>query len=170
MHFYEDGLTDDRITERLKRAYYKLAEKNKNFEVVLIYLSDTHHTFSKNIESFWEKFKTMPWLALPFKDPNHKKLKRVFEYELIDDYNDVYAAPTLIIFGAFGEFINPYGADIILYADVQAYPFNRDKLATLEVEKIKELKMEMLLDPHIVCTSKDGREVSTFNDLLHPCW
>lgn len=148
MYFYEDGLTDDRITERLKRAYYKLAEKNKNFEVVLIYLSDTHHTFSKNIESFWEKFKTMPWLALPFKDPNHKKLKRVFEYELIDDYNDVYAAPTLIIFGAFGEFINPYGADIILYADVQAYPFNRDKLATLEVEKIKELKMEMLLDPH----------------------
>lgn len=159
LYFYEDGLTDDRITKRLERAYYKLAEKNKNFEVVFIYLSDTYHTDWTNIESFWEKFKTMPWLALPFKDPNHKKLKRLFGYELFRDYNDVYAAPTLVIFGAHGEFINPYGVDIILYADIQAYPFNRDKLAKLEVEKIKELKMEMLLDPRTVCTSKDGRQV-----------
>lgn len=96
-----------------------LAENNKCFEVVLIYLSDTSHTDSTNIDSFWEKIKTMPWLALAFKDL--MKLKRLFEYELFQDYNDIYAAPTLVIFGAHGEFINPYGADVMLYADIEAY-------------------------------------------------
>ncbi|KAL8102377.1 putative nucleoredoxin 1 isoform X3 [Apium graveolens] len=150
--FYEDGLTNYRcagITEQLKTAYKEMAEKKENFEVVFLYLYDTSATlYRTNEESFWKTFKTMPWLALPFKDSNHKKLKRIFHYP--DDLSGGPQVPTLVIFGPNGEFVDPCGADILEEFGTFAYPFTRKKVAQLETKMAKELKLEMLWDPNTV--------------------
>ncbi|KAL8094135.1 putative nucleoredoxin 1 isoform X2 [Apium graveolens] len=150
LYFFEDGFTDDELTLKLKMAYKELAKNNKNFEVVLLYLYDTLGTLhSTNEESFWKIFKTMPWLALPFKDPNHKKLLRIFGYP----HDNIYrtgpeSVPTLVIFGPNGKFVDPCGADILMEFSISSYPFTRKRLAQLETEKIKDMKPEMLWDPN----------------------
>lgn len=58
----------------------QLAQR-KNFEIVLVYIHDAFLSFEQSSEnSYWETFKTIPWLALPFKDPVCKKLQSVFRY------------------------------------------------------------------------------------------
>lgn len=158
LYFYEDGITDDEITIKLVRAYKELAKKEEKFEVVLLYLYDTHGTFDcTDKESFTKKFETMPWLALPFKDPNHKKLKRIFYYPW--DVDSSVRVPTLVIFGPHGEFVDPCGADILMNFELAAYPFTRKKLAKLHSEKMKELKLEKLWDQITVFRGKDGSQV-----------
>ncbi|XP_063942572.1 probable nucleoredoxin 1 isoform X2 [Daucus carota subsp. sativus] len=156
LYFYEDGVTDEELTVKLKTAYKELAKNKEKFEVVLLYLYDTLGTIhSTNEESFWKFFETMPWLALPFKDPNHKKLKRIFGYP-----NNLYGpepVPTLVIFGPNGKFVEPCGADILINFGISAYPFTRNRLAKLETEKVKELKLEMLLDPNTFFKVKKDR-------------
>ncbi|KAL6574715.1 hypothetical protein OROMI_012000 [Orobanche minor] len=160
LYFYEDGLTNYRrfvFTAQLEKAYKELKSK-ENFEVVLVYLSDTRgNPYSTNEESFWNTFKTMPWLALPFKDSNHK-LKRIFGYP-----NDLFGpeeALTLVIIGPNVEFVDPCGADILEQFGTSAYPFTRKKVAKLETEMIKEVKLEMLWDPNTIFRVKnDGLEI-----------
>lgn len=166
LYFYEDGLTDDELTIKLKMAYKGSAKTKENFEVVLLYLYDTHGTLhSTNEESFWKKFKDMPWLALPFKDPNHKKLKRIFGYP--DDLNGPERPPTLVIFGPNGEFVDPCGGDILMKFGAPACPFTRKRLAKLETERAKEVKLGMLWDPNTVFrVEKYGSEVSSSGNLL----
>ncbi|XP_074350614.1 putative nucleoredoxin 1 isoform X2 [Apium graveolens] len=166
LYFYEDGLTDDELTVKLKMAYKGSAKTKENFEVVLLYLYDTQGTLhSTNEESFWKTFRNMPWLALPFKDPNHKKLRRIFGYP--NDLNGPERPPTLVIFGPNGEFVEPCGGDILMDFGAHACPFTRKRLAKLETEKIKELKLEMLWDPNTVFrVVKDGLEASSFSNLL----
>lgn len=102
----------------------------------------------------------MPSLALPFKDPNHKKLIRIFGYpNILDDGEE---APTLVIIGPNGEFVDPCGADILTRFGIPAYPFTRKNLAKLETEKAKELKLEMLWDPSTIFRVQGiGLEVSS---------
>ncbi|XP_074342715.1 putative nucleoredoxin 1-2 [Apium graveolens] len=72
LYFYEEGFSDEKITEELQMAYKELARNNKKFEVVLVYRFDGLRTWGyKSDESFWKTFKTMPWLnfkiaAYPF--------------------------------------------------------------------------------------------------------
>ncbi|KAL6528168.1 hypothetical protein OROHE_015118 [Orobanche hederae] len=81
LYFYEEGKTLKKLTTFIELAYKEFAKKKKEFEVVLIYLHNTEHTCGyTNEESFSKTFKTMPWLALPFKDPTYAKLKRFFGY------------------------------------------------------------------------------------------
>ncbi|KAL8093829.1 putative nucleoredoxin 1 isoform X2 [Apium graveolens] len=167
LYFYEDGLNhngqsslaDEKLRNKLEMAYKELAKNKEQFEVVLLYLYDTCGTVNCTTEeSFWKIFKTMPWLALPFKDPNHKKLIRIFGYpNMLDDGEE---APTLVILGPNGEFVDPCGADILMDFGTPTYPFTRKKLAKLETEKAKELKLEMLWDPNTIFrVNKDGLEI-----------
>lgn len=88
LYFYEAAKTD-MLTAELKKAYKELAGKKEKFEVVLLYLNDTCYTdryHNHNEESFWKVFKTMPWLALPYKDPNLKKLEKIYEHTRVDSF------------------------------------------------------------------------------------
>ena len=156
LYFYEDGVTDEELTVKLKTAYKELAKNKEKFEVVLLYLYDTLGTIhSTNEESFWKIFETMPWLALPFKDPNHKKLKRIFGYP--NSLHGPEPVPTLVIFGPHGKVVEPCGADILMEFGISAYPFTRNRLTKLETKKVKELKLEMLLDPNTFFKVKKDR-------------
>ncbi|KAL6575569.1 hypothetical protein OROHE_000946 [Orobanche hederae] len=143
-------------------AYKELAKMNKNFEVVLLYLYDTCGTVNCSSEdSFWKLFKSMPWLALPFKDRNHKKLIRIFGYP--NKLDDGEEAPTLVVIGPNCEFIDPCGADILMRFGIPAYPFTRKNLAKLETEKAKELKLEMLWDRNTIFkVNKDDLEIPLY--------
>lgn len=160
LYFYENYFPSSK--QDIIRVYEELAKIKVNFEVVLIYLTDTPYTYDcTNEESFWKAFKTMPWLALPFKDPNNQKLKRVFEFHPEFDDDNFDLRPLLVIFGPHGEFIEPLGDRILGVYPV--YPFTREKVAKLETEKIQKLKMEMLWDPNTVFRRTDGSQVSSFD-------
>ncbi|KAL6544898.1 hypothetical protein OROMI_023760 [Orobanche minor] len=160
LYFYEDGFTDDYV---LKRAYEKLKKDNQNFEVVLIYTPNTSENkfYCASKESFWKTFKTMPWLALPFKDPNETKLKRILEYSLayMEPHKNPDDVTRLVIFGPRCEFIEPFGANILDHFDLSAYPFTFVKVVELEIEKVNDMKLEMLWDRNTIFTGKDGSEV-----------
>lgn len=158
---------DESLTDKLEMAYKELAKLNEQFEVVLLYLYDTYGTVNcTSEESFWKKFKTMPWLALPYKDQNHKKLIRIFGYP--DMLNDGEEAPTLVIIGPNGEFVDRCGADILMHFGTPAYPFTRKNLAKLETDIAKELKLEMLWDPNTnFKVTKHGLQVSSLDNLFN---
>ncbi|KAL6512427.1 hypothetical protein OROHE_020039 [Orobanche hederae] len=151
--------SDPWCTQELKLAYEVLIKNKENFEVVLIYVYDTEDTCNcTSEESFWKTFKTMPWLALPFRDPSYRALKRFFGYPCDrDDW--LPKAPQLVIFGPHGEFIEPWGADILTKFKFPAYPFTRDKVVKLEIDKVKDLRLEMLWDENTVFRRTDGTKV-----------
>lgn len=135
-------------------AYEEFRKNKKNFEVVLIYDDSTY----KNKESYWEIFKTLPWLALPYNDPNNKKLTRIFKHSS--------RKASLVIFGPHGKFIDPYGAEILHNFGIGAYPFTCAAAVKLEIEKTWDFRLEMLGDPSTVLSSKDGYKVSCINMLV----
>lgn len=143
-------------------AYEEFAKKKIAFEVVLIYLYDTERTCCyANEESFYKTFKSMPWLALPFRDPAYRKLKRLFG--LNADEDQLVQTPSLVIIGPHGEFVEPWGAEILTSFKPLAYPFTREAVAKLETDKIKEMKLEMLWDRNALFRRNDGTEVSSFD-------
>lgn len=166
LFFYEDNDSYN-VAEELKVAYEELARNNKKFEVVLIYLTDTNYTWKcTNEEKFRETFKTMPWLALPFKDPIHKKLKRLFDHPQIVRPDHPKKAPSLVIFGPYGEFIEPCGAEVLSKFGVSGYPFTREHVVKLETKMVGEMKLEMLCSPTTVFQRKDGSKVIIFIFLM----
>lgn len=167
LYFYEEppvGESPDDLTPKIEVVYRELAKKGENFEIVLIYAHDTVYTYDITTEvSFQKTFSTMPWLALPFKDPNCKKLQRIFDHpEHLKDLGPE-PDPTLVIIGPHGNFIEEFGADILLKFGIAAYPFTRESAAKLEAEKAKRLKLEMFWrDPNTLFRQKDGRSVSFY--------
>ncbi|XP_074345760.1 putative nucleoredoxin 1 isoform X1 [Apium graveolens] len=158
LFFYEDDYSYN-FAEELKVAYEELARNNKKFEVVLIYLTDTYYKCEcTDEEKFRATFKTMPWLALPFKDPTHKKLKRLFDHPQIVHPDLPKKAPSLVIFGPHGEFIEPCGAEVLSNFGVSGYPFTREHVVKLETKKVVELKLELLCSPTTVFERKDGSQ------------
>lgn len=163
LYFYHVDVANNSLTETLKFAYEELAKINKKFEVVLVYITESRlygrRSYCK--ESFCKEFETMPWLALPYRDECCKKLRRVFKISDngIDDPNK------LVIIGPHAEFIEPFGASILLQYGIPAYPFTFKKAVELEVEKIKELKLEMLWDMKTVFRRCTGLQVN-FSDLF----
>nr|XP_017225585.1 PREDICTED: probable nucleoredoxin 1 isoform X2 [Daucus carota subsp. sativus] len=162
LYFHAGNVTEtDMLTEELRNVYENLAEKEVKFEVVLLYLCDTPITIGfRNEDSFWRTFGTMPWLALPYKDPILKKLKIIYEYPEDYNYGDDEEISKLVIVGPHGEFCEPCGADILLNYRVPGYPFTREKALELETERIKKLKLEMILETNKVLTRNDGSKVS----------
>lgn len=148
LFFYKDVEHCKKLAEELRKVYERHKE---DFEVVLVYLHFTGFTPDKLKElSFQMVFKSMPWLALPFKDPMCRKLWRIFEspYEPGDLYRDdkPRTVASLIIFGPEGCYFERHGADILMRYGIDAYPFTRDRAAELEVEKLKKLRLDSLLE------------------------
>lgn len=147
LYLYESGCTKA-LTARLRDAYKCLVEEEKmKFEVVLVYIHDSWNTLgSTNAESFMKDFGTMPWLSLPFKDPNCKKVQRVVRYPF--ELGGPQPDPSLVIVGPFGKFFEPFGAsDVLMTFGSPAYPFTRETAFYLQVRNIKKLKLGMLWDP-----------------------
>lgn len=143
-------------------AYEELARNKVNFEVVLIYLYDTGITCNCTDEgSFWKKFKTMPWLALPYRDLSYRKLMRLFCYPPL--YDPLHEATRLVIVGPRGEFIEPWGASLLDFHNILAFPITREKVAQLETDKMKGLKLEMLWGPNTFFRGKNETKVSSFD-------
>lgn len=164
LYFYEKHCFLDWNVKNIKNVYEELRQISSSFEVVLIYLYDTWGTCdTTSEESFWNTFKSMPWLAIPFKDPKCRELRRYFDYPC-RPYGPE-EPPTLVIIGPFAKFIEPWGAHIIDKFKLSAYPFSREKIAELYTEKVKELQLEMLWDPKTLFTAKDGSKVSYFDVL-----
>ncbi|XP_074355030.1 putative nucleoredoxin 1 [Apium graveolens] len=158
LYFYEKGITPDWLTASIKTAYEEFAQKKSCFEVVLVYLHCTSGTIDNTSkESFSNTFETMPWLAIPFRDPICKRMMRVFGRPYYG-YPSV-KAPSLVIIGPHGEFIEPWGADIICKFKLPAYPFTRQRVAKLDTEIVRELTLDMLLDANTTLRRKDGSKV-----------
>ncbi|XP_074369425.1 putative nucleoredoxin 1 [Apium graveolens] len=158
LYFYNDNryCTNEQFTLILKGVYEELAKRNKKFEVVLIYLYDTPDT---QIEvSFWKLFKTMPWLALPIGDSSYIKLERIFMFSWFHDYDRLDSR--LVVLGPRMEFVETFRSDILSCFNFAAYPYSREKIATLLAEEAKELKLEMLWNPNSVFGGKYRSQVS----------
>ncbi|KAL6496491.1 hypothetical protein OROGR_029749 [Orobanche gracilis] len=160
LYLYEDGYNND-LTAKLKEAYEELVLKNKkNFEVVLVYISNSWETYRTTEETFWKAFKTMPWLALPFKDPNCVKLQCIFDYPL--ELEGTRPDPSLIIIGRHGKFIELFAADVVKDFGCPAYPFTGKRAAELLAEKANKVKLEMFWGPETVFKQKHGSTHGSF--------
>ena len=74
--------------------------------------------------------RSLPWLALPFKDESCEKLARYFEHATL---------PTLVIIGPDGKTLHSNVAEAIKEHGIASYPFTPEKFAELaEIEKAEE--------------------------------
>ncbi|PON93954.1 Thioredoxin-like fold containing protein [Trema orientale] len=122
------------FTPKLISIHHKikqmLAEKHgsndpdEDFEIVFV-SSDHDQT------SFDSYFDSMPWLALPFGDPNIKNLVKHF---------DVKGIPCLVILGPDGKTITRNGRNLINLYQENAYPFTEARLEILEKQMDEEAK------------------------------
>ncbi|KAG2707569.1 hypothetical protein I3760_05G153200 [Carya illinoinensis] len=136
------------FTPKLIEVYKKLKERGENFEIVLIPLDYED-------EHFKEGFKTMPWLAVPFKDKTCEKLPRYFELKTL---------PTVVIIGPDGKTVHPNVAELIEEHGIEAYPFTPDKVAELaEIEKARSesqtLESVLVLGESDFVIDKSGSKV-----------
>ncbi|RWR79477.1 putative nucleoredoxin 1 [Cinnamomum micranthum f. kanehirae] len=116
------------FTLKLVEMYNKLKDKGDEFEVVLISLDDDE-------QSYVEILKSIPFLALPFKDKICEKLARYFELSTI---------PTLVIIGSDGKTVNSNAAELVEEHGIQAYPFTPEKLEELQEIERKRLESQTL--------------------------
>ncbi|KAL1821881.1 hypothetical protein ACET3Z_016750 [Daucus carota] len=160
LYFYYVDMPDHYLTSELDCVCDMLAKLKKGFEVVVIFIRNFH-------VDDWEKscleiFKSMPWLALPFRDESCKRLKRIFKLS----YNGQTVSHQLVIVGPNAEFVEPFGASLLLHCNISAYPFSREKLVELETNKVKGLKLDMLCHPNTVLRSIDGYRQVSFKELF----
>ncbi|XP_015887747.1 probable nucleoredoxin 2 [Ziziphus jujuba] len=106
---------------KLISSYHKIKQmvadnQGEDFEVVFV-------SSDRDQASFDSYFNTMPWLALPFGDPNIKNLAKHF---------DVKAIPCLVILGPDGKTVTRHGRNLINLYQENAYPFTDAKLELLE--------------------------------------
>ncbi|CAA0831075.1 Probable nucleoredoxin 1 [Striga hermonthica] len=119
-----------KFTPKLASIYRKINQETglmngtKSFEIVLV-SSDHSQT------CFDSYFGTMPWLALPYGDPNIKKLAKYF---------DVRGIPSLVILGTDGKTVTKSGRNLVnLYLE-KAYPFTGDRIELLTRQADEEAK------------------------------
>ncbi|XP_052201487.1 probable nucleoredoxin 2 [Diospyros lotus] len=112
-----------RFTPKLISIYHKvkqlLLEKGndqEDFEIILI-------SSDRDQAEFDSHFGAMPWLALPFGDPNVKNLTRYF---------DIQGIPALVILGPDGKTITKQGRNLVNLYKENAYPFTEAKVEMLE--------------------------------------
>ncbi|KAL5144355.1 putative nucleoredoxin 2 [Glycine soja] len=118
-----------KFTPKLISVYEKIKHElagkgEEDFEVVLI-------SSDRDQASFDSYYSTMPWLALPFGDPEIKNLVR--------HYN-VQGIPWLVIIGPDGKTITVHGRSLINLYQENAYPFTNAKVEELEKQLEEEAK------------------------------
>ncbi|PON32417.1 Thioredoxin-like fold containing protein [Trema orientale] len=115
----------DEFTPILIDAYNKLKTKGEKFEIVSIF-----GNMEQDEEEYRQYVEMMPWLALPFKDKNPKKLVYYFETDKV---------PTLAIIGPDGKIVNPNATKLVDEYGVEAYPFTPKRLDELaEIDKVRQ--------------------------------
>ncbi|XP_054817983.1 probable nucleoredoxin 2 [Prosopis cineraria] len=125
------------FTPKLISSYHNIkkvvgeAGNGEDFEIVLV-------SNDRDQACFDSYFSDMPWLALPFGDPEIKKLARHF---------DIQAIPCLVVLGPNGKTITRNGRNLINLYQEDAYPFTKAKVELLE----KQLEEEAKGYPTFVC-------------------
>ncbi|XP_071733094.1 probable nucleoredoxin 2 [Rutidosis leptorrhynchoides] len=124
-------LPSHKFTPKLISIYQKIKQKliqqdfnEENFEI--IYVSSDH-----NEKEFESSFNSMPWLALPFRDPTNKDLTKYF---------DIRGIPSLIILGPDGKTVTKNGRSLINLYEEEAYPFTMARVETLENQMDEDAK------------------------------
>ncbi|XP_024023757.1 probable nucleoredoxin 2 [Morus notabilis] len=151
----EWGIPCVKFITKLMSNYHKIkqmiADKQGNnghddedFEIVFV-SSDHDQT------SFDFYFGSMPWLALPFGDPNIKNLVKHF---------DVKGIPSLVILGPDGKTITRNGRNLINLYQENAYPFTEARIDMLE----KQLEEEAKSLPRSVYHSGHRHELNLVSD------
>lgn len=107
------------FTPQLVEFYNELKNKGEDLEIVFV-------SSDRDEESFVEYFGSMPWLALPFRDPLVKNLSKYFEIEGI---------PTLIVLGPDGKTLQTEAVKMVMDYGVGVYPFTAEKLDELKAEE-----------------------------------
>lgn len=119
-----------KFTPKLTSIYHKIKHAIsqrpgvEDFEI--IYVSS-----DRNRASFDSYFALMPWLTLPFGDPNIRVLTRHF---------DVHSIPCLVILGPDGKTVTKHGRSLINLYQEKAYPFTEAQLALLHRQMDEEAK------------------------------
>ncbi|KAK4481383.1 hypothetical protein RD792_012271 [Penstemon davidsonii] len=116
-----------KFTPKLASIYEKINQNSTpnnetGFEIVFVSSDHDQTTF----DSY---FNTMPWLALPFGDPNIKRLAKYF---------DVKDIPSLVILGPDGKTVTKHGRNLVNLYEESAYPFTRGRIELLEREMDEE--------------------------------
>lgn len=128
-----------KFTLRLISIYHKIKEellaenKDDDFEIVLV-------STDRDQTEFDAHFNTMPWLALPFKDPITRTLTNYF---------DIQGIPSLVIVGPDGKTVTKQGRNLINLYKENAYPFTEAKVELLEKLMDEEAKNLPRLEKHI---------------------
>lgn len=81
--------------------------------------------------AFDSYFGTMPWMAIPYGDPNIKHLAKHF---------DVQGIPSLIIIGPDGKTVTKRGRNLINLFQENAYPFTEARIELLRSQVNEESK------------------------------
>nr|GMC47825.1 probable nucleoredoxin 2 isoform X1 [Ipomoea batatas] len=116
-----------KFTSKLISVYQKIKQglvEGEDFEIV--YVSSDHGEME-----FEAYFQAMPWLALPFGDPNAKNLRKYF---------DIRGIPSLVILGPDGKTLSKQGRNLICLYKENAYPFTRARMEALERQMDEEAK------------------------------
>ncbi|KAL9244059.1 hypothetical protein vseg_017871 [Gypsophila vaccaria] len=123
-----------KFTPKLISIYQKIKQNivttqvnnpdNEEFEIVFV-------SSDRDKPSFDSYFETMPWLALPFGDPNIKELAKHF---------DIRDIPSLVILGRDGKTLSKQGRNLINLYEENAYPFTKARLELIEKEMEEEAK------------------------------
>ncbi|XP_073224986.1 probable nucleoredoxin 2 isoform X2 [Cicer arietinum] len=128
-----------KFTPKLISVYEKIKQEltekgdNEDFEIVLV-------SNDRDQESFDSYYNTMPWLALPFGDPEIKNLARHF---------DIQGIPCLVIIGPDGKTITIHGRNLINLYQENAYPFTKAKVEQLEKQLEEEARDLPILVHHV---------------------
>ncbi|KAL0351718.1 UNVERIFIED_CONTAM: putative nucleoredoxin 2 [Sesamum calycinum] len=110
------------FTPKLASIYRKINQESslnghhQDFQIVFV-SSDHDQT------SFDSYFRTMPWLALPYGDPNIKTLTKYF---------DIRGIPSLVILGPDGKTVTKQGRNLLNLYQENAYPFTEARVEFLE--------------------------------------
>lgn len=118
-----------KFTPKLASIYHKInqeftADTNHKFEIVFV--SSDH-----NLTAFNSYFGTMPWMAIPYGDPNIKHLAKYF---------DIKGIPSLVIIGPDGKTVTKQGRNLINLYEESAYPFTEARIELLQRQVNEEFK------------------------------
>lgn len=113
-----------KFTPKLASIYQKINHKTTNHDFEIVFLSSDRDQIS-----FDSYFETMPWMAMPYGDPNIRHLS---------EYFDVQGIPSLVILGPDGKTVTKQGRSLVNLYEENAYPFTEGRIDMLQREVDRE--------------------------------